>query len=64
MKDIAPVVRAFIPLVFAIATAFGVAISPEIAAAVKDNIELFLVAFAGLSEATPSIREAIAQRKA
>ena len=64
MQNIGPVVRAFIPLVFAIMTAFGVMLSPEIEMAIKDNLELVLVAFAGLSEATPSIREAIAQRKA
>ena len=63
MQNIGPVVRAFIPLAFAIATAFGMSISPEIEAVVKENLELFLVAFAGLSEATPSIREAFAIRK-
>lgn len=60
----APVLRSFLPLLFAVLTAFGVLLSEEVKVAVTDNIEAFIVAFAALSELVPSIKEAFAKAKA
>jgi hypothetical protein len=62
VSNFGPILKAAWPLVSAVFLAFGVTLSPELEALVQEHIALVIVAVAGLSEITPRVRDAIANR--
>lgn len=59
MDKIVPVIKALIPLLFALAGAIGIQINPELQPFLEENLVAIVLAIGALASVVPSLRAAL-----